>query len=504
VTISAAGLAPATASDHASSRENRVDDDRAHDGAFAEAFAGAMNAQHPRTKAPAPKSHDGASELDKSEARDDDDSTGTASAANGKDSDASAAKDANASTSDVIRSVAALDPQLQAKLAKVMARIRAEGHDVTVSETYRSQARQNVLFAQGRTAPGQVVTWTQSSKHTQGRAVDLLLDGGAAGAEAYGQLQQVANEEGLRTLGARDPGHLELPGSGDAATNATVDVTSVIPVEPAGASGPGQISIARIAQVAQVAQLAQVAQVAKPVTVGEVMPAGDAQNGIGAPTNGTVGMPITHNGVRAVKADVQNAAQQFSGDSGKEGGSSKEGGAGGYGALAAALAARDGATHTAVDGVATSSGTSAADRVAKVMQIYDDAPARPLSQITMNVDVGNGATDRIQLSMRGSSLNAAIDAADPRAAQAMSARSDELVRALSRDSITVDSLHIRAAAGVASTAAATASQQSSNNSNNQSRSERGNAWQQPDRQRSQGDRNDRRQQQREQRGGSSE
>ena len=153
---------------------------------------------------------------------------------------------------------------------------------------------------------------------------------------------------------------------------------------------------------------------------------------------------------------------------------------------------------------ADNAGTSAADRVAKVMQLYDDAPARPLSQITMNVDAGNGATDRIQLSMRGSSLNAAIDAADPRAAQTMSARSDELVRALSRDSITVDSLHIRAAAGVASTGAATASHQSSNNSNNQSRSERGNAWQQADRQRSQNDRGNRRQEQRDQRGGRSE
>ena len=29
------------------------------------------------------------------------------------------------------------------------------------------------------------MTWTQSSKHTTGRAVDLLVDGGSAGSDAY-------------------------------------------------------------------------------------------------------------------------------------------------------------------------------------------------------------------------------------------------------------------------------------------------------------------------------
>ena len=50
---------------------------------------------------------------------------------------------------------AALDPELQAKLARVMSRMRDEtGHDVKVAETYRSQDRQDTLFAQGRETPG--------------------------------------------------------------------------------------------------------------------------------------------------------------------------------------------------------------------------------------------------------------------------------------------------------------------------------------------------------------
>ncbi len=45
--------------------------------------------------------------------------------------------------------------------------------DFTVTEGYRPQARQNKLYAQGRTEPGKIVTWTLKSEHTRGNAVDL-------------------------------------------------------------------------------------------------------------------------------------------------------------------------------------------------------------------------------------------------------------------------------------------------------------------------------------------
>ena len=80
-----------------------------------------------------------------------------------------------------------------------------------------------------------------------------MLDSGAAGLDAYADLQRIAQEEGLRTLGARDPGHLELPANGAGlAVKGAADATSSIPAEPADATGPGQVSIARLAQVAQV------------------------------------------------------------------------------------------------------------------------------------------------------------------------------------------------------------------------------------------------------------
>lgn len=52
--------------------------------------------------------------------------------------------------------------------------------DFMVTEGVRSQARQLDLYAQGRTRPGKIVTWTKNSRHFKstrtgyGHAVDLL------------------------------------------------------------------------------------------------------------------------------------------------------------------------------------------------------------------------------------------------------------------------------------------------------------------------------------------
>ncbi|MGE7910839.1 M15 family metallopeptidase [Lysinibacillus xylanilyticus] len=47
--------------------------------------------------------------------------------------------------------------------------------NVFITETYRSQERQNYLYAQGRTRPGQVVTWTLKSNHSSRLAWDIAV-----------------------------------------------------------------------------------------------------------------------------------------------------------------------------------------------------------------------------------------------------------------------------------------------------------------------------------------
>ena len=48
--------------------------------------------------------------------------------------------------------------------------------DIFVTETYRSQDRQNYLYEQGRTREGKVVTWTKSSNHTGRLAWDIAVN----------------------------------------------------------------------------------------------------------------------------------------------------------------------------------------------------------------------------------------------------------------------------------------------------------------------------------------
>ncbi len=169
----------------------------------------------------------------------------------------------------VDRSPDHLVPELQARLRKVMARMEEEfGHTVEVVEGYRAPERQEALYRQGRSEPGPVVTWTRESLHSEGRAVDLRVDGSWENPEGYAHLQRVAQEEGLRTLGARDPGHVELPdpggvvrGVGQPSNPGWMDELGSWRSghEPASRLAPSA-PVARAAGVAHVAHVAQVAR----------------------------------------------------------------------------------------------------------------------------------------------------------------------------------------------------------------------------------------------------
>lgn len=64
-----------------------------------------------------------------------------------------------------------VDPRL---VAVVKRAIEITTQDFMVLEGLRNPQRQAELYAQGRTAPGPVVTWTMQSPHLEGRAVDLV------------------------------------------------------------------------------------------------------------------------------------------------------------------------------------------------------------------------------------------------------------------------------------------------------------------------------------------
>lgn len=86
---------------------------------------------------------------------------------------------------------------------------------IRVTEVKRSQERQDQLYAQGRTAPGPIVTWTRTSAHLDGRAFDVTIVGAPEyddWPEAWELLGEVGEELGLKWGGHfQDYGHFELP-----------------------------------------------------------------------------------------------------------------------------------------------------------------------------------------------------------------------------------------------------------------------------------------------------
>lgn len=76
------------------------------------------------------------------------------------------------------RDINALLPNAQRACRLFMQRCAERGLDVFITETYRSQERQDYLYSLGRTREGNKVTWTKRSRHTSRRAWDIACRGG--------------------------------------------------------------------------------------------------------------------------------------------------------------------------------------------------------------------------------------------------------------------------------------------------------------------------------------
>ena len=73
------------------------------------------------------------------------------------------------------RKIEDLSPNMQSLYQQFNEAMQDAGIDYIVTCTYRSQAEQDRLYAQGRTAPGKIVTWTRRSRHTSRKAFDICI-----------------------------------------------------------------------------------------------------------------------------------------------------------------------------------------------------------------------------------------------------------------------------------------------------------------------------------------
>ena len=73
------------------------------------------------------------------------------------------------------RAISDLCEAMRPKAMAFVAAMDKAGIPFITTCTRRSQAEQNALYAQGRTTPGQIVTWTLKSKHITGKAFDICI-----------------------------------------------------------------------------------------------------------------------------------------------------------------------------------------------------------------------------------------------------------------------------------------------------------------------------------------
>jgi peptidoglycan LD-endopeptidase CwlK len=73
------------------------------------------------------------------------------------------------------RKIDDLVPELRDKAILFREKMTSLGIDFIITCTRRSMEEQEALYAQGRTAPGPIVTWTLDSKHISGHAFDIAI-----------------------------------------------------------------------------------------------------------------------------------------------------------------------------------------------------------------------------------------------------------------------------------------------------------------------------------------
>lgn len=107
--------------------------------------------------------------------------------------------------------------------------------DIFITETYRSQARQSYLYAQGRTRPGKIVTWTLNSNHKSRRAWDIAV---APPKDLYdvttlNKVGAIAKKLGITWggtwSGSIDRPHFEIPTNWQAPAGYKIEGTIIVP-----------------------------------------------------------------------------------------------------------------------------------------------------------------------------------------------------------------------------------------------------------------------------------
>jgi peptidoglycan L-alanyl-D-glutamate endopeptidase CwlK len=123
------------------------------------------------------------------------------------------------------RKIEDLHPDLQPLCRAFLAQAEKQNIDVLITCTYRSNAEQDVLYAQGRTTPGRIVTRAKAGQSAHNFTIDgkpaakafdvvPLVDGKPqwdAGHPAWQELGKIGMGLGLNWYGAPGSRFVEFP-----------------------------------------------------------------------------------------------------------------------------------------------------------------------------------------------------------------------------------------------------------------------------------------------------
>lgn len=137
--------------------------------------------------------------------------------------------------------ITSLTPATQALAQKLIDACAAAGVPIKITSTLRTAEEQDRLYAQGRTAPGQIVTKLKGGQgiHETGQAFDVMpVNGGYSASQAtWNKIGEIGQGLGLEWGGAwknfKDLPHFQLKG----AKAGKPPVSAALPAQP-GASGP--------------------------------------------------------------------------------------------------------------------------------------------------------------------------------------------------------------------------------------------------------------------------
>ena len=117
------------------------------------------------------------------------------------------------STSQIITDLDELSPKTKELANEFLEKCEENGLSVRITETYRTQDRQDMLYEQGRTTDGSIVTWTRNSNHSKRRAFDICeanTNDPYGNLEFFEQCAEIGKEVGL-TPGYYFEGTQDMP-----------------------------------------------------------------------------------------------------------------------------------------------------------------------------------------------------------------------------------------------------------------------------------------------------